>query len=288
MDKLNLWFTENLEILPGHRAQIQVKKTLHYEKSDFQEIAFFETTRFGRMLVLDGIIQTTEYDEFGYHEMMAHVPLFSHVNPEKVLIIGGGDGGLAREVLKHPTVKEVHMCEIDRRVVDLSREYLPHHASALDDPRLQLIYDDGVKWAKEHNNEYDVMLVDSTDPVGPAEGLFQFPFYETCKDALKEDGILVTQGENMLMLGEIVKRLMDFGKKLFPVSGYYYTLVPSYPTGLLGYTYFSKKYANTDNYLDKIKKDEYKSFMDQLNFWTPELQTSMFSLPASVKRNLGV
>lgn len=283
---MNLWFTEDIPIVPGSRQQLQIKRTIHSEKSDFQEIDILETANYGRMLVLDGIVMTTEFDEFVYHEMISHVALFAHPAPRKVLVIGGGDGGVIREVLRHPTIEEAHLCEIDQRVVEVCREHIPSIAGALGDPRVKLIYKDGVEWVKNHVGEYDVIMVDSTDPVGLAEGLFQYPFYEACAGALSDDGILINQAENHMIHTDIIMNLMEYGKRLFPVYKYYFSTVPTYPHGLIGFTFFSKKFDNLERFQEKMEKKAEFGFIDELRYWTPELQNAAFHLPAFVKRKI--
>ncbi len=283
---MNLWFTEDIPIVPGSRLQLQISRTLHTEESQFQKIDILETTHHGRMLLLDGIIMTTEFDEAGYHEMISHVALFAHKNPRRVLVVGGGDGGTVREVLRHPSVEEVHMCEIDRRVVEVCEEHMPALAGRLRDPRVELIYKDGVAWVEDHPDTYDAILVDSTDPVGIAENLFKYPFYESCHKALKEDGILVTQAENPLLHGSIIRDLISHGKKLFPIHRYFYTAVPTYPGGLIGFTFFSRRYDTTEHLEEKLNQPAYGKVLEELRYWTPDHQTSAFVLPAAVRRTI--
>lgn len=284
---MGLWFTEELDIVPGWRQQIGIKETLHSEKSDFQKIELFETEAYGRMLVLDNVVMCTEFDEFCYHEMISHVPLFAHPNPKSVLVVGGGDGGTVREVLKHPDVAEVHLCELDRRVVELSQEYLPSMAGRLDNPRVQIYYEDGIKWVADRKDSYDVIITDSTDPVGPAEALFQYDFYRFCRDSLREGGILVNQAENFLLHQDIIRRLIGYGKELFPVHRYYHTHVPTYPGGMIGFTFFSKgtdPFANLET--RSLARSEYAAIQQQLRYWSPEMHRASFALPPSVEASL--
>jgi spermidine synthase len=277
------WFTEQLAIVPGMRAQISVEKCIASERSAFQKLEVYQTTSMGRMLVLDDVIQCTEFDEQSYHEMICHVPLFSHPNPQKVLIIGGGDGGSVRECLKHKSVTEVHLCEIDRRVVDLCVEHIPSMAGKVNDPRVHCHYEDGAAWAKNHPGTYDVIIVDSSDPIGPAEVLFQFPFYESCCNALTPDGILATQAENFLLHGKIIKELLSFGKKLFPVARYYYTQVPTYPGGMIGFTFFSRKHGQEDLVDSRYAASGMKP--EDFRFWSPDFHKKAFTLPGAVMRD---
>ena len=301
---MDQWFTEDLEIAGGLRHQILVKKLLHSERTPFQKIEFYETRDYGRMLVLDDVINCTEFDEFCYHEMIVHPALFAHPNPKRVLVVGGGDGGCVREALKHPGVAEVHLCEIDERVVVLSQELLPSVSSALSNERVKILHLDGVAWVKEHPDFYDVIIVDSTDPIGPAQALFEFEFYQACRDALREEGILINQAENFLMHGDIIRELLSFGRKLFPICRYYYTQVPTYPGGLIGFTFFSKVRgpfdflnAQTDGpgtglapgsggLSEKLNQKEYQETLAGMKYWTPEVMRASFVLPASVQRSL--
>lgn len=277
------WFTEQLAIVPGMRAQISVEKKLASERSAFQKLEVYETTSMGRMLVLDDVIQCTEFDEQSYHEMICHVPLFSHPNPKKVLIIGGGDGGSVRECLKHKSVEEVHLCEIDQRVVDLCFEHIPSMAGKVRDPRVHCHYEDGAAWAKNHPGTYDVIIVDSSDPIGPAEVLFQFPFYESCRNALTDNGILATQAENFLLHAKIIKELLSFGKKLFPIARYYYTQVPTYPGGMIGFTFFSRKHTQEELVDSRFAASGIKP--EEFRFWSVDFHKKAFTLPGAVMRD---
>ena len=280
------WFTENLELVQGQRQQIAVRELLHGERSEYQKIEIYQTESYRRMLVLDDIVNVVEADEYCYHEMIAHVPLFSHAEPKRVLIIGGGDGGTLREVLKHPSVEEAHLCEIDRRVVELSREFLPSLAGGFADPRVRVLYEDGARWAREHENTYDVLIVDSTDPVGMAAVLFEYDFFRDCSRALTEDGILVTQAENFLLHADLIQELIGYGKKLFPNPGYYYTHVPTYPGGMIGFTFFSKKYSSGENLEAKLADPNIKRWTEDLRYWTADIHRASFVLPAETERKL--
>ena len=214
---MDLWIREMQE---ENAAMIyKVKETLHTEKTKYQELAILDTYEFGRMLVLDGIVQTTIRDEFAYHEMITHIPLFTHNNPKKVLVIGGGDGGTIREILKHKSVEKAVLCEIDERVVELSKKYLPEISCGLSDPRVEVFIGDGIKYVREHNNEFDVAIVDSPDPIGAAVGLFSIDFYSSLYDCLKADGIFTarrnfllftTDGEKILLTLKMYSRLRSF------------------------------------------------------------------------------
>ncbi|RDB18793.1 Saccharopine dehydrogenase [NADP(+), L-glutamate-forming] [Hypsizygus marmoreus] len=205
------WFREISSQWPGQAMTLKVNKILHVEKSLYQDVLVFESQTFGNVLVLDGVIQCTERDEFSYQEMIAHLPLASHPNPKKVLVIGGGDGGVVREVLKHDTVEQVVLCDIDEAVPRVSKQYLPHMSGLLADPRVTVFIGDGFKFLADNEATYDVIITDSSDPVGPAESLFQKPYFQLLHDALTPGGHISTQ--------EFGRAILDEGKDLLPKFG---------------------------------------------------------------------
>ncbi|MDD9305037.1 MAG: spermidine synthase [Desulfobacter sp.] len=228
------WFSEICPMWEGVALSLEVDQVLYSNKTSFQQIDLYQTKSHGKMLVLDGIIQLTERDEFGYHEMMAHLPLFAHPNPETVLVIGGGDGGVLREIGRHKEVKTIDFCEIDPEVMRVSKQFLPALACGFDDPRVQIHIRDGNLFVQEKPGTYDVIIVDSSDPVGPGEALFEKPFYENLKKALKPGGLVATQGESFFLHQACVKNLIQITKSIFPVRGYANILVPTYPGGHIG------------------------------------------------------
>jgi spermidine synthase len=197
-----VWFTEYQTKNVGLTIKAKEVKTI---KSKYQEILILDTEEFGRVLVLDGAVQTTERDEFMYHEMLVHPAMLKHPNPERVLIIGGGDGGSVREALKHPSVKEVHLCEIDEEVIIVSEKYLPTISEKLRDPKVKIYIEDGNVFLEERENYYDVIIMDSSDPIGPAEVLFKEAFYNKVKNALRENGIMVAQTESPFLQEDYFK-----------------------------------------------------------------------------------
>lgn len=235
-----LWFTE-LQT-PTIALSCRVKQTLHWEKTPYQELAILDTEPFGRILTLDGVIQTTVADEFVYHEMISWVALNTHPEPRRVLIIGGGDGGALREVVKHPAVELATLVEIDRRVVEVCRQYLPEIASAFAHPKARILFEDGVAHVRGQVAAYDLIIVDSTDPVGPAEGLFTAAFYGDVYRALRPDGIFVAQTESPFFNQELLRRIYLDVSALFPVSKVYLAPVPTYPGGLWSFTLGSKRH----------------------------------------------
>lgn len=227
---MELWFTEKQTESYGITAKI--KQTLHTEQTEFQKLDMVETEEFGNMLILDGMVMTTKKDEFVYHEMVAHVPLFTHPNPENVLVVGGGDGGVIREVLKHPSVKKATLVEIDGKVIEYSKKFLPEIAGELENPRVEVIVGDGFMHIAEAENEYDVIMVDSTEPVGPAVNLFTKGFYAGIAKALKEDGIFVAQTDNPWFKADLIREVQRDVKEIFPIVKLYTANVPTYPSGL--------------------------------------------------------
>ena len=237
---MELWFTEKQT--PSLGITCALSNVLHREKSIYQDIAVLETLQFGRMLVLDGMVMTTEQDEFVYHEMITHIALFTHPNPERVLVVGGGDGGAIREIVKHQKVKEAILAEIDERVIEVSKKYLPSISAGLSDPRVKICVSDGIKHVQEHENYYDIILVDSTEPIGPAEGLFARQFYQDVFYALKPDGMMVAQTESPFINADLIKKVFHYIGEIFPVTRLYQASIPTYPSGLWTFTLGSKKY----------------------------------------------
>ncbi|KAG4080145.1 hypothetical protein HA402_008216 [Bradysia odoriphaga] len=207
---------------------LKVNKVLHEETSAFQEISILETETHGRALILDGIIQCTERDEFAYQEMISFIPLCCHPNPKKVLIIGGGDGGVAREVVKHPLVEEIHQVEIDDRVIEVAKKYLPFMACGFDSKKVHLTCGDGFEYMKQRKGEFDVIITDSSDPVGPAKSLFQESYFSLMKAALKPNGIVCSQGGTFWTNLDQVKETLDHCRGQFPVASYACASVPSF------------------------------------------------------------
>lgn len=272
-----LWFTElqtnNLAI------SLKTKKTLYHNVSKFQEISVVDTYEYGRMLLLDGIIMTTIKDEFVYHEMISLPALNTHPNPKKVLVIGGGDGGAIREIVKHPKVEKAVLCEIDGEVITVSKKYLPEISQSLDDPKVEVLVADGIKHIQESKGEYDVIIVDSTDPIGPAVGLFAKDFYQGIYAALKEDGIFVAQTESPWNEEELVKRVFGDIKSIFPITKLYLANVPTYPSGLWSFTMGSKKYNPLEIAKNSIPDTNTK-------YYSPTIHFNAFHLPNFVQEML--
>ncbi|KAL7422547.1 saccharopine dehydrogenase (NADP+, L-glutamate-forming) [Cryptotrichosporon argae] len=232
---VNGWFREISSQWPGQALNLKVKKILHHEKSLFQDVLVFESETYGNVLVLDGAVQVTERDEFSYQEMITHLPMAAHPNPENVLVVGGGDGGVIREVLKHDTVKKVTLVDIDEAVIRVSKLYLPTLSACYEDPRVEVFIGDGFKFLPAHKDEYDVIITDSSDPVGPAQALFEAPYFKLLHDALKTGGHMSTQGECLWLHLPLIKELRETTKSLFKVAEYAYTTIPTYPSGQIGF-----------------------------------------------------
>lgn len=273
-----IWYSEKHENKAG--ITLKVTKTLYSGESEFQKIDVLETEAYGKMLLLDGLVMTTEQDEFFYHEMISHVPMISHPNPEKALVIGGGDGGTVREILKHPSIKEVVLCEVDGMVIDVSRKYFPSIAGMVDDPKVKITVQDGIKYIKEQNKNFDVILIDSTDPLGPGVGLFTEEFYTNVKTALRENGIMVAQTESPIACQKDFKLINNLLKKVFRVVKPYFAPVPTYPGAYWSWTFCS------ENIIPSIKGD--KILINQIEktakYYNTEIHNSAFAVPNFVKK----
>jgi len=279
---MELWFSERHT--PNVKLSIKVEKQLYSGQSDYQRIDIYESKEFGRFLTLDGFMMLTEKDEFIYHEMITHVPMMVHPNPEHVLIIGAGDGGAVRELVKYENVKQIELVEIDEMVVDVCRKYLPKTACALDDPRLQIHYEDGLKYIRSCEDQYDLIIVDSTDPFGPGEGLFTREFYGSCYKALRKDGIMVNQHESPFYQEDVAamqrahKRIVES----FPISYVYQAHIPTYPSGHWLFGFASKKYHPVGD----LKREAFKDAKLHARYYNPNLHVGAFSLPTYVEELL--
>ena len=199
------WFSESEVMWPGQAMSLKVDKVLYEGRSDFQDILVFKSATYGNVLVLDGAIQLTERDEYAYQEMIAQIPLHCHPDPKSVLIVGGGDGGVLREVCRHSTVQKIVMCEIDAKVCDVAKQFFASStATAFGDPRVELVHADAAQFVKDKRDEYDVVIVDSSDPIGPAETLFQPAFYQGLKQAMRPGAIMCNQGECVWLHLELI------------------------------------------------------------------------------------
>lgn len=272
----SLWLTENDR--NTLKISYKLKEILFSEQSPYQHVMIVDSYDFGRMLVLDGVVQTTSLDGHIYNEMITHVPILLHPHPKKVLIIGGGDCGAAREAAKHPGIEQIDMVEIDELVVKACKQYLPDVSGNLSDPRVQFIFEDGIEFVKNRQDEYDVVIIDSSDPVGPAEALFTHDFYASVEKALKKDGIIVCQSQSPLFHQEILKQTFDHIQNLFPYAGVYKAVVPTYPGGMWSFTLGSKVYPIDTNSKQVPNLDT--------KYFNAEIFQSCFLLPQQMKNLL--
>jgi spermidine synthase len=275
---MDLWYTEKQTENMG--LSLKVESLLHRETTPYQELAVLDTVQYGRMLVLDGMVQTTEKDEYVYHEMITHVALYTHPNPRRVAVVGGGDGGAVREILKHPSIEKVVLAEIDEAVIEAARRYLPSISSALDDPRVDIMVGDGIAHIKTRRDAYDIVFVDSTEPVGAAVGLFSRDFYQAIHEALTEDGILVAQTESPYVNASLIEKSFGHIRSIFPVSRLYLACVPTYPTGLWSFSLGSKKY-------DPLQVDFKARQAVPTVYYNPDVHRAAFALPNFVRDLIG-
>jgi len=269
MPRKDDWFIE--EHTDHTHFYIQIKELLYEEQTPYQLIQIFDSIEYGRMLVLNDALQITEYDEFAYAEMMAHVPLHAHPNPEQVLVIGGGDGGTVREASRFPSVKRVVMAEIDQAVINASLQYIPSVSGALkDNPKLEFRIGDAVEYIKQVTEEFDVIIVDSSDPVDIAEGLFTHQFYQDVYKALKPGGMVSVQGESPWIHRALVKRIVSHLSSIFPIASLYYSNIPTYPSGIMVFPIGSKGNDPSVPVRDAI---------EGLRYYTSTVHKGAFMLP---------
>jgi len=290
IDRLrNGWFSEVNEQWEGIALSLQCEEILFEQKSEYQDILVFRSKSFGNVLVLDGVIQLTTRDECAYQEMIAHLPLFSHPNPKHVLIIGGGDGGVIREVVKHAGVETITICEIDKVVIEAGKKYFPTVAAAWDDKRVTLECGDGAVFLNKPENEgkYDVIITDSSDPVGPAASLFESPFYQSMNKALKDGGKVCTQAESMWLHLDLIAKLVKDASHTFANVEYATTQIPTYPAGQIGLLLCSKQVSGrkVPSCVNPVRKVAPKD-AEKYSYYSTELHSAAFTLPAFVARRV--
>lgn len=279
---MELWYTENHT--DNVKFSIKVDKHLRSAESEYQRIDIFESKEFGRILTLDGYLMVTEKDEYIYHEMITHIPMAVNPDITNVLVIGAGDGGTVRELARYNHIKNIDMVEIDEMVVEICREYLPQTACRLTDPRVHIFYQDGLRFVRSKENEYDLIIVDSTDPFGVGEGLFTKEFYGNCFKALKDDGILVNQHESTFYTSyaNSMKRAHSRIKSTFPIALVYQAHIPTYPSGHWLFGFASKKYdPRTD-----LKADWWNSLGIKTKYYNTILHKGCFAIPNNVRDQL--
>ena len=284
------WFDESLYAEwrdQGYTQRFKVSEIVYEVTSGTQNLVVFETPYFGRVLALDGIIQTTERDEFSYHEMLAHVPLFAHGAVEDALIIGGGDGGALREVLRHNSVRRVTLVEIDQAVVDSCRKFLPSLSNgAFDDPRVSLIFEEGSSFLSETTDQFDLIIVDSTDPIGPGEALFTEAFYAKCQSSLKRGGILITQNGVPFTQPEELKTSRRRLERVFMDVSFYLTVVPTYIGGFMALGWATDQTSLRMVPMDTLSGRFINAGIDT-RYYSPEVHKSAFILPPFIKELIG-
>ncbi|KAK4788133.1 hypothetical protein SAY86_019452 [Trapa natans] len=283
------WFSEISPMWPGEAHSLKVEKILFQGISDYQQVIVFQSSTYGKVLVLDGVIQITERDECAYQEMITHLPLCSISNPKKVLVIGGGDGGVLREVSRHSSVEQIDICEIDGMVVDVSKQFFPEIAVGFQDPRVNLTIGDGVAFLKDvPEGTYDAVIVDSSDPIGPAQELFEKPFFESVAKALRPGGVLCTQAESIWLHMHIIEDIVANCRQIFQGSvNYAWTTVPTYPSGVIGFMLCSTEGPPVDfkHPINPIDSDENLSKLSRpLKFYNREIHSAAFCLPSFAKK----
>ena len=257
----------------------RIDKMYFEQKTGHQHLMIFHNAMLGRVMTLDGVVQTTEADEFIYHEMMAHVPIFAHGQAKRVLIIGGGDGGMLREVLRHDDVEHVTMVEIDSAVIDMAKEYLPNHsAGAFDDVRADIVIADGMDYVRETEDRFDVIISDSTDPIGPGEVLFTDDFYAQCKRILNEGGVMATQNGVAFFQIDEVKTTSERMAQHFSDQTFYSAAVPTYYGGVMTFAWGSDNPALRAVPLDELQR-RFESAGFKTRYYSPQVHVASFALP---------
>ncbi len=276
---MELWYTENHS--EEVRFSIKINKQIYSAQSNFQRIDIFDTNEFGRIFTLDGLIMVTEKDEFIYHDMIVHVPMATNPSIKKVLVIGAGDGGTVRELTRYKTIERIDMVEIDKQVVEVCLEHFKQTSCALSDKRVNLYFEDGIKFMSQKSNEYDLIIVDSTDPIGPGEGLFTRQFYSDCFKALNENGILVNQHESPYydMYAKSMKRAHRRIKEIFPICNVYQVHIPTYSSGHWLFGFASKKYDP----IKDLDANAWNSLGINTKYYNTDLHVGSFALPNYVK-----
>ena len=279
---LDLWYTEQHS--KEAKLSIKVLRQLYSVQSPFQKIDILESEEFGRFFTLDGCMMVTEKDEFIYHEMIVHVAMATNLNIKRVLVIGAGDGGTVRELTRYAGIEHIDMVEIDKLVVDVCREYLPQTASKLSDTRVHLHFEDGLRYVRFKENEYDLIIVDSTDPFGPGEGLFTREFYGNCYKALTENGVLINQHENAYYdtYTQAMRRAHEQIVHLFPICRVYQAHIPTYPSGHWLFGFASKQF---DPIAD-LDAQAWQALGIRTRYYNTELHKGCFALPTYINELL--
>ena len=272
------------EITPaGFGIAIKVKNILFSQQSPFQKVEILDTdSTLGKILTLDDLMMTSEGDEYFYHEMIAHIPMINHKEPKNILVIGGGDGGTVREVLKHDTVEKVVLCEIDGMVIEACKEFLPAISEDLDDPRVKVLVQDAIEYIKDKKDEFDIVLIDSADPMGPGEGLFTEEFYINVKKSLKKGGIVAAQSESPVVNKVEIKKMYTLLKKVFPITSTYTSPIPTYPGGYWSWAFCSEEVEP----LSFIDEKRCEKITQTCKIYNKEYHLARFALPNFLKNLL--
>ena len=279
---MEFWFSE--QQTPNVKLSIRVDRQLYSGRSEFQRIDVFDSPEFGRFLTLDGYMMLTEKDEFIYHEMITHVPMAVHPHVRKALVIGAGDGGVVRELTRYPEIEQIDLVEIDQLVVEVCKKYLPQTACRFDDPRVQIHYEDGLKFVRTCEDEYDLIIVDSSDPFGPSEGLFTREFYGSCYNALREDGIMVNQ-QGSPFYAEDATAMQRSHQRIattFPISKVYQAHIPTFAAGYWLFGFASKKYHP----INDLDANQWNALNMRTRYYTTRLHVGAFYLPAFLEEML--
>ena len=279
---MELWFSEFHT--PDVKHSIRVQRHLYSQKTAYQQIDIYDTPEFGRVLTLDGNVMLTERDEFIYDEMMTHVPMAVHPNIQDVLVIGAGDGGVVRELARYDTIRSIDLVEMDAQVIEACRRFLPENACRLDDERVHIYFDNALRFIRRKQAQYDLIIVDSTDPFGPSEGYFTREFYGICYNALRDDGILVNQQGSPFYRhdAEAMQRSHQRIVRTFPISRVYQAHIPTYAAGYWLFGFASKKYHP----IDDLNKEKWLSLHLDTKYYTVRLHMGAFFLPAFLERML--
>lgn len=289
------WFSEVDPGWAGQKLSIALEgfsddSILFHEQTQYQDILVFRSAQHGNVLVLDGVLQLTESDEFVYQEMITHIPMMVHPRPLSVLVVGGGDGGVIREVCKHSCVEKITLVEIDQKVIDVAKKFLGGTlATSFDDPRLTIVMSDAAEFLQQQNlhgrQGYDIIVADSSDPVGPAETLFDPSFYEQMYEALNNDGIMCSQGECFWTQPDLVCNVIACCEDIFDNVSYASTSVPTVPTGQIGFIVASK---GENVMLHKPSRDMSPELQQKLKWYTPSVHRAAFALPRFLEEKLGI
>jgi len=275
------WYIERSELNPGFGIALTKDRVLFHERSEFQEVEIFENRLFGNVMLIDNLVMVTEKDEFVYHEMIVHVPMCVNPDATAALVIGGGDGGTVRELVKYPAMERIDMVEIDRMVCDVARQYLPTLSRALDHEKVNLVYEDGIQFVKNTPDSiYDLVIVDSTDPVGPGEVLFTEEFYRDCIRILKDDGIMTNQSETPFVGEDMVRGVCRKVREVFPFFRPYYGVIPTYPGALWLFGFASK---GVDP-LHDMRTEAWNRLGLATRYYNTALHTACFALPTFIQK----